>query len=124
MYVDTDFLLALVKEDDWLAERAEAVHDERGDELWTSRLTLVELLLVAHAKEMDPERVVVDAWELVDVRGDAGAVLTAATYVKDHGFTPFDALHLVESGDDRIGSSDGAYEGYTERVDLRDVEEG
>jgi hypothetical protein len=50
-------------------------------------------------------------------------VLAAATYVKDHGFTPFDALHLVESGEDPIVSGDGAYEGYSERVDLRSVDE-
>jgi len=33
-------------------------------------------------------------------------VITAATYVEDHEFTPFDALHLVESNGDTIVSSD------------------
>jgi len=123
MYAETDFLLALVKDGDWLGERAETVYEDREEELRTSRLTLIELLLVADREGLDPERVVVDAWELVDVRGDAGAVLAAATYVKDHGFTPFDARHLVESGEDPIVSSDGAYDGYSERLDLRTVGE-
>ena len=122
MYAETDFLLALVKDEDWLGERATAVYRDHGEELWTSRLTLVELLLVADREGLDAERVVADAGELLEVRGDDDAVLAAATYVEDHGFSPFDALHLVESGEDRVVSSDSAYEGFSEQVDLRDPE--
>ncbi|MEM4782067.1 MAG: hypothetical protein QXG03_10985 [Halalkalicoccus sp.] len=49
-------------------------------------------------------------------------VVTAATYVDDHGFTPFDALHLVESEGETIVSSDEAYDGFAPRLDLTDVE--
>jgi hypothetical protein len=56
----------------------------------------------------------------VEVDGGVETVLTAATYVDEHGFTPFDALHLVESGTDPIVSSDGSYEGFTQQIDLRD----
>ena len=34
-------------------------------------------------------------------------MVAAATYVEDHDFTPFDALHLVESDGDTVVSSDG-----------------
>lgn len=121
MYVETDFLLALVKDDDWLGDAAESVYREHGDALWTSQLTLVELLLVAYREDLDAERVVANAAELVEVRGDVDAVLAAASYVEDHGFTPFDALHLVESGDAPIVSSDDAYEGFSPRLDLANV---
>jgi len=46
-------------------------------------------------------------------------VVAAATYVEDHDFTPFDALHLVESDGDTVVSSDGAYEGFAPRFDLK-----
>jgi len=55
--------------------------------------------------------------------GDLDAVVAAATYVEDHGFTPFDALHLVESNGDTIVSSDDSYEGVTSRLDLKSVDE-
>jgi len=58
MYVETDFLLALIKDDDWLGEAAESVYRERREELWTSGLTLIELLLVAYREGRDAERVV------------------------------------------------------------------
>ncbi len=120
MYVDVGFLLALIEDDDWLGDAAEAVYRENRAELWTSRFALAELLVVAYRRDRDTERVVANAASLVEVRGDVETVLTAATYVDEHGFTPFDALHLVESGGAPIVSSDGSYEGFTERVDLRD----
>lgn len=118
MYAETDFILALVKEDDWLADAAETVYEENCDSLWTSRQTLVELMLVAYREDWDVLRVVASAKELVEVRGDTEEVLAAASYVEDDGFTPFDALHLVASGDDAMVSSDSDYDGYTERVAL------
>ncbi len=119
MYAETDFLLALIKDEDWLGEAAEAMYRDHRDELWTSQFTLIELLLVAYRENRDAERVVTNAASLVDVRGDVDTVVAAATYVEDHGFTPFDALHLVESDGDTIVSSDDVYEGFAPRFDLR-----
>ncbi|MEF8875494.1 MAG: PIN domain-containing protein [Haloarculaceae archaeon] len=123
MYAETDFLLALVKDEDWLGDAAEGVYHDHRDDLWTSQFTLIELLLVAYREDRDTERVVTNAASLVDVRGDVDTVVAAATYVEDHGFTPFDALHLVESDGDTIVSSDGAYDGFATRFDLRDASE-
>ncbi|NUB92206.1 PIN domain-containing protein [Haloterrigena sp. SYSU A558-1] len=121
MYAETDFLLALIKDDDWLGDAAESVYREHRDELWTSQFTLIELLMVAYREERDTERVVSNAANLVEVRGDVETVVTAATYVEDHGFTPFDALHLVESNGETIVSSDDTYEDVTPRLDLKTV---
>lgn len=123
MYAETDFLLALVKDDDWLGEAAEAVYEANGNDLWTSRFTLVELLLVAYREDLDAERVVANAADLLEVRGDVEVVLAAASYVEHHDFTPFDALHLVESGGDTIVSSDDAYEEFAPRVDLKALDD-
>ncbi len=123
MYVETDFLLALIKDDDWLGEAAETVYREHRDELWTSQFTLIELLLVAYREGRDTERVVTNAANLVEVRGDVETVVTAATYVEDHEFTPFDALHLVESNGETIVSSDDTYDRVTTRLDLQTADE-
>ena len=123
MYVETDFLLALIKEENWLGERAQAVYRDHRDELWTSQFTLVELLMVAYRENRNTERVVTNASKLLEVRGDVDTVVAAATYVEDHGFTPFDALHLVESDGDTILSSDATYEGFAPRLDLTDSSE-
>lgn len=123
MYAETDFLLALIKDEDWLGERAESVYRDHVDDRWTSQFTLIELLLVAYREDRDAERVVTNAANLVEIRGDVDTVVAAATYVDDYGFTPFDALHLVESDGDAIASRDDAYKGFAPRIDLREPNE-
>lgn len=118
LYVETDFLLALIKDDDWLGEAAEAVYESRGDELWTARDTLMELMMVAYREGWNVERVVANANALLEVTGDTDSVLAAASHVQEHGFTPFDALHLVHSAGAPIVSSDASYDGFAERVPL------
>lgn len=118
MYAETDFLLALIKDEDWLGDSAESIYREHRAQLWTSQFTLIELLFVAYREERDVERVVTNAANLVDVHGDVGTVVAAASYVEDHGFTPFDALHLVESDGDVIVTSDSCYEGHAPCHDL------
>ena len=121
MYAETDFLLALIKDEDWLGDAAETVYRDHENELWTSQFTLIELLVVAYRERRNTERVVANAAALVSVRGDVDTVVTAATYVEDYGFTPFDALHLVESDGDTIVSSDQAYEEFAPRLDSKTV---
>ena len=116
MSVDADFLLALIKEDDWLAEPAEEFYESHDEDLWTSQYTLLELMLVAYREKWDVLRVVANANSLLEVRGDVEPVLAAASYVEDDGFTPFDALHLVQSESDPIVSTDDSYEEFSERV--------
>ncbi|MEF8828841.1 MAG: hypothetical protein V5A49_07385 [Haloarcula sp.] len=123
MYVETDFLLALIKDEDWLGEAAESVYRDHRDELWTSQFTLIELLMVAIVRSATPSgssRTPPRWWKL---RGDVDTVVAAATYVEDHGFTPFDALHLVESDGDTIVSSDETYESVAPRLDLKTADE-
>jgi len=118
MYVETDFLLALIKPEDWLGERATDVYEEHGDELWTADITLIELLLVAYRENRNVERTVANAKQLVEVRGDPDRVLAAANHIEENGFTPFDALHLVYANGAPIVSSDDAYDGFAEQVPL------
>ena len=124
MYVETDFLLALSKDDDWLGDAATQVYREHGDELWTSQFTLIELLLVAYREDRNAVRVVANAADFVDVRGDVRTVLEAANYVEEHGLTPFDALHLVNADGDQIVSSDRSYDEFTGRLALEASADG
>jgi hypothetical protein len=48
LYVETDFILALIKDDDWLQDRAQIIYEERRDDPWTARDTLIELMMVAY----------------------------------------------------------------------------
>lgn len=74
-YVETDFLIALVKPDDWLRERAEAsLEAEEG--IHTSLLAYLELLVETYEPgrviDYDVPRVVANLLEVVPSGTTAG----------------------------------------------------
>ncbi|MBI2674928.1 MAG: PIN domain-containing protein [Candidatus Aenigmarchaeota archaeon] len=111
-YADSDFFLALMKEDDWLQEIAERLLKEYKGKIWTSNWAVVELLLIAKEFGLDPEVIVSSIGKIARIEGDYGELLTAAHLMKDKGMTTFDALHAISctSKDDKIISSDSVYE--------------
>lgn len=120
MYAETDFLLALIKDSDWLSERAEEVYEENRDDIWTSEYTLIELMVVAYREDKDVLGTVSNAEELIEVKGNMEDVLAAANYVENEGLTPFDAVHLVKSRGEKIISSDDSYDDFSDRIKLEE----
>lgn len=117
MYVETDFLIALLKPDDWLQEQAEATL-ERDEAVYTSLLSYVELLVEAYDPgrgiDYDVPGVVANLLEVVPIKpaADEDVALAAATYLDEHEVTPFDAFHagVAVTNDGRIHASDRIYD--------------
>jgi predicted nucleic acid-binding protein len=109
MYADTDFWVALLKDDDPLAERAEDVLGEHGDELEVSLLTFVELFLIEERYSFDRETAVTSVLELAEYDGDEDVPYQASEHM-DNGLNTFDAFHAALA-DDAIVSSDKDFDG-------------
>lgn len=123
MYADTDFWLALLKDDDWLAERAEVLLEEHRNELEVSLATFIELFLVEERYGFDREDAVLSILELADTDVDPNIVFQASEYVED-GLNTFDAVHAALASDG-ILSSDQAFEDIDiKRVPLEPQSEG
>lgn len=122
MYADLDFWLALLKNDDWLAERAESLLDEYENELEVSHATFLELFLVEERFAFDRERAVTAILELATYEGDPNVVYQASENI-DEGLNTFDAFHAALSGGSII-SSDQAYDELTgvDRIQLESDE--
>lgn len=108
MYADTDFWLALLKEDDWLAERAEARLEEHRGELEVSLATFIELFLIEDRFAFDRETATLAILELAETDVDPDIVFQASAYIDD-GLNTLDAFHAALA-DDAIISSDQAFE--------------
>lgn len=54
IYADTDFFLALLKENDWLQTSAKKLLAKHKGSIWTSPVTLIELMLLAVKCDLDP----------------------------------------------------------------------
>lgn len=125
MYVETDFLFALAKSDDWL--KANALAAVAQNDVHTSVLAYAEFLVRAYDPDdgfaFDVPPVVANLLEVVPVKpaADEEVILAAVTYLDEHDLTPFDALHagFAATRDERILGSDTAFDGLDiDRVPL------
>ena len=126
VYVETDFLLALAKDTDWLQESAEDALDEH--EVETSAFSYLELVLARERYEFDYVPLVANLLELVPVRDEEEkqVVLKAVNYYEE-GMTPFDAFHAATAETRRLDvlSSEKDYENIeVSRVPLEPTETG
>lgn len=133
MYVETDFLTALVKDEDWLRDSAIGALEER-DDIHTSILAYAEVLVLFYdrkesAYEIDAPRAISNLLELVPIRPaeHEDAVLAAAAFLDEYDMTPFDALHagVIATGEGQVLSSEKDYDTVgVDRTPLEpDVEE-
>jgi len=110
-YVDTDFLMALIKPDDWLKEPAEKILGKYRGDLWTSSVAIVEVLMVAGRFSLNLENVVVSIYEMVRVPDMPRYIpLAAARFIRVKGMRTFDAFHAASAGEDAIISSDRIFD--------------
>jgi len=118
VYVENDFLMALVKQEDWLQEPAHRALEEY-DDIHTSIAAYTEFLVLAYDQDtgeyqIDVGRALADLVEQIPVRPEVHeqAVLTAAVLADDHGFTPFDAIHggIAVATDQPILTSERDYD--------------
>ena len=108
MYADTDFWIALVKDEDWLAKRAAEMLEEHRGNLEVSLATFIELFLIEERYEFDRELATASILELASVSFDPDVVFQASAYIDD-GLTTFDAFHAALAGE-CILSSDRAFD--------------
>jgi len=125
VYVESDFLIALVKDSDWLQSEAESALAERDVE--TSAFAYLEILLARERYEFDYVPLIANLLELVPVRDDEEyqIVLKAVDYYAD-GMTPFDAFHAAtaETRERAVLSSEQDYDEIgVERLALEPADE-
>ena len=119
-YADTDFFLALIKENDWLKEQAIAILKSHKGEIWASAATIVELLFICNKTNLDPEKVIVSVFRLAEINGmDEKIAVTAAHYMKKYNSSPVDSIHAAYAVNDKIISSDSIFDSLgIERIKL------
>ncbi|SNR25059.1 PIN domain-containing protein [Halorubrum vacuolatum] len=111
VFVETDFVIALVKNSDWLKGRAEEALESH--DVVTSPFSYLELLLIRERYEYDYPRLVANMLDIVPVRTDEERqIVLKAVHYYEEGLTPFDAFHAAtaETCGYPILSSDMAYE--------------
>lgn len=123
MFADTDFLLALVKESDWLKRNAENMLEKHKGGINTSVSVMIELAIMCKRLRLNVVDTFAGVLELVKINEETYKLcLDAALYVEKDMLNVFDAFHASYCGNDAVISSDSAYDRLgLERVKLEKV---
>lgn len=126
MFVESDFLFALAKPEDWLKEDAKAALEDHT--VYTSIATYAEFLVYFYDAgtgeyTIQAADVVPNLLELVSVRPEhhEDALLAATAFIDEYGVTPFDAVHagIAHVEGDPVLSTEQAYDTVgVERIPL------
>lgn len=118
-YADTDFFLALIKDEDWLKSSAKKALDEFEGDIWTSVVTVLEISLLCQREEIDLERALVDVLQIAELKGvEDDLVFQAVQYIEKEGLNVFDAFHAAFCDDVMISSDEVFDKVLSERVEL------
>ena len=117
VYADTDFFVALVKDDDWLRENAVKILEENEGEIETSLPTFIELCFLAEDYDWDLERAVTNILQIAEVDFQENVVYQALEYI-DQGLNVLDAFQLAKSKGSIISSDKEFDKIDVERINL------
>ncbi|RRJ32530.1 type II toxin-antitoxin system VapC family toxin [Halocatena pleomorpha] len=132
MYVETDVLVALVKNEDWLREPALSALKEH-DNIHTSILAYAEVLVLfcdrdTVSYDIDAPRAISNLLELVPIvpKAHEDVVLAGAAFIDEYHLIPFDALHagIVATRGESVLTSERDYDAVgLERLSLEPTSE-
>ncbi|WP_144902198.1 PIN domain nuclease [Halobellus captivus] len=117
MYVESDFLFALAKPEDWPKENATAALE--SEDVYTSLTAYTEFLVYWYDEDaaeytVDAATIVPNLLELVPVRPaeHEEALLAAVSFIEEYGTTPFDSVHagIAHTNGDTVLSTEQDYD--------------
>ncbi|GEM_PF-1703431 len=110
MFADTDFILALLKESDWLKSRADQILEENRGKIKTSISVVIEVALMCKKFKLNTLNIFTQMFEFIEVDEETySASLQASFYIEKYGLNVFDAFNAAFCGIDKIISSDSVY---------------
>src|SRR3989338_2005777 len=114
MYAETDFILALVKESDWLKNNAESIYEKYNDEIWGSQILLQELMLYSYKNKLDTVTIIEETVNLIKIKNisiNYEYIIASSHIMSNYKASPFDSMHAVLARQDGvIISSDSVYD--------------
>ncbi|MFB6158127.1 MAG: type II toxin-antitoxin system VapC family toxin [Candidatus Nanohalobium sp.] len=117
VYVDTDFFVALTKEEDWLQKNALELYEEHRGSIQTSLPTFIELCFLAQDYDWELEKVVTNILEIAKIDFDEKVVYQAVEYI-DQGLNVLDSFQLAKSEGEIISSDKEFDETGVNRIKL------
>jgi len=112
-YADTDFFLALMKDSDWLKEKAIKIYNESKDEIYISPFTVVELMIVLKRENIEIKETLFHISRIAKLEDMNWELFFKTCNFIEKGATIFDSLLMALCNEeDKIISSDNVYQKF------------
>lgn len=111
-YADTDFFLALMKESDWLKEKAKKIYQGNIGNIWVTPFTIVEMMVICKREGISIKETLVQISRIAKLDTIAWDVFFNACDHINKGATIFDSLLMSFCGENIIISSDKIYKKF------------
>lgn len=120
MFADTDFILAIVKDTDWLKTNALKILNANKGRIKTSGSVMIEIALMCKKFKISTMNTFAHVFEIINVDEETYSVcMRAALYIDKYNLNVFDAFHAASCKEEKIISSDNVYESIgIERIKL------
>ncbi len=120
MFADSDFILALIKNTDWLKESAENILLKNKGKITTSLSVMIELALVLPRFNINILETYANLNELIKIDKKTIEIsMKAALFIQEYNSNVFDSFHAASCKDEIIISSDSVYDKFgIERLKL------
>jgi predicted nucleic acid-binding protein len=112
-YADTDFFLALMKNSDWLKEKAKQVYEKNKENLFVSPFTIAEIMIICKRENIPIKEALVQISRIAKLENFSWDTFFRSCDFVEKGATIFDSLLMaICSENDQIISSDNIYEKF------------
>ncbi len=123
-YADSDFFLALLKDSDWLKEKAKKIYEKNKDSIYVSPFTVVELMVVCVREDIPLKKTLFQISRIAELTFVKWSLFFNAAEYVEQGASIFDSLlmafskesELASSEESEIISSDKVYEKFGFKV--------
>ena len=115
-YADSDFFLALLKDSDWLKEKAKRIYEENKNSIYVSPFTIVELMVVCVRENIPIKETIFQISRIAELEFIKWNLFFKSVEYIEQGASIFDSLLMAFAGESEIISSDKIYEKFGFKV--------
>lgn len=115
-YADADFFLALMKNSDWLKEKAKEVYNKNKGDIWVTPFTIVEIMVICKREDIPIKNTLFQISRIAKLETISWDIFLKAGDYIEKGATIFDSLLMSFCGNNVIISSDSIYEKFGFKV--------
>src|SRR4030042_3100436 len=109
-YADTDFFLALLKDSDWLKEKAKKIYEENKDNLFVTPFTIAEVMIICKRADIPLKDTLLQISRIAKLESANWEHFFQACDYIEQGATIFDSLLMAFcTKENEIISSDNIY---------------